>query len=389
MLHSFRFVMKFTKLLKVKIMLRNLDSKHRLVEIFLNLVKIDGISRNELQIRKHLVEFLENIGLKPVIDDADKIVGGNTGNIICKIGSGSNFVVLSHMDTAAPTKLIQPQILADRITSDGSTILGADNRAGIAAIIYNLEKMIQSGEKIQDCTVCFTICEENNIEGGKHLTLPPNIKNGYVIDSSLRPGKFIHRTYGAKGLNIEITGKASHSGLHPEDGISAIYTASLAISKLKLGRVTDTTTANLGIINGGEAVNVIPEKVEIVGEIRSQQVEDVDRLLAEFRLHFDDACQKTGAILNFNSQWDFRPYYVPEDSEVFQNTFNIIKKLGLKPEPMLSAGGSDANPLNAKGIQAVNIGIGAQNPHSHDEFILLEDLASAANIVHEILRGEG
>ncbi|MBN2278992.1 MAG: M20/M25/M40 family metallo-hydrolase [Candidatus Marinimicrobia bacterium] len=369
-------------------MLRNLNSKHRLVEIFLELVKIDGVSRYELDVRNYLVEFLENLDFEPIIDDAAEQVGGNTGNLIIEIGHGGDFVVLSHMDTAASTKMIQPKVLSDRITSDGNTILGADNRAGIAAIIYSLEWFIKNKKKIKDCVICFTICEENNIEGGKYLSLPPQIKNGYVIDSSLRPGKFIHRTYGAKGLKINITGKAAHSGLHPEDGISAIYTAALAIAKLKLGRVSETTTANLGIIQGGEAINVIPEKVEIVGEIRSQRVADVDLLAKNFEQHFKNACKTTGAMLNFSSQWDFTPYYVREDSLVFQNTCNIMKKIGLTPEPRLSAGGSDANALNEKGIQTVNIGIGAQNPHSHEEFILLEDLANAANIVYEILRGE-
>ncbi len=369
-------------------MLRNLNKSHRLVNLFLELVKIDGTSRRELAVRQYLVKFLKNLGLEPKVDNAGDAVGGNTGNIICQIGDGGDFVVLSHMDTAGPTTTIKPQIHDDRITSDGTTILGADNRAGIAAILYNLEKMIQSGEKLKDFTLCFTICEENNIEGSKHLQLPKTIQKGYVIDSSLRPGKFIHRTFGAKGLNIKITGKAAHSGLQPEDGISAIYTASLAISKLKLGRVNDSTTANLGIIKGGEAINVIPETAEIIGEIRSHKVEDVEKLANEFKHHFENACQQTGAKLVFNSQWDFLPYYVSEDSEIFIHVINTMKKLGLTPEPMLSAGGSDANPLNAKGIDAVNIGIGAQNPHSHDEYILLEDLANAANIVYEILRGE-
>ena len=380
--------MKFTNLSKAKFMLHQINPSHRLVELFLKLIKIDGISRHELEVQKYLVNFLTNLGLKPVVDNAGDKVDGNTGNIICKIGSGGDFVVVSHMDTAASTKNIKPQILNDRIKTDENTILGADNRAGIAVIIYNLEQMIHNNVKIKDFTLCFTICEENNIEGGKHLILPNTITNGYVIDSSLRPGKFIHRTYGALGLIIKITGKAAHSGLHPEDGISAIYTASLAISKLKLGRVNKTTTANLGIINGGEAINVIPETVEIVGEIRSQKVEDVKALSEEFKRHFEIACKNTGAKLDFQSQWDFLPYYVPEDSEVFQNTENIINKIGLKSEPTLSAGGSDANPLNTKGINAVNIGIGAQNPHSHDEFILLEDLMNAANIVGEIMRNE-
>jgi len=372
----------------MKKMLQKVRSPHRLTELFLELININGISRHELEVRKYIVAFLKKLGLEPIVDNAAKKVAGNTGNIVCKIKSGGDFVVLSHMDTAAPTLNIKPQIMSDRIKTDGNTILGADNRAGIASILYNLEKMILDGEKIKDFTLCFTICEESNIEGSKYLSLPENIKHGYVIDSSLRPGKFIHRTYGAKGLDIRITGRSAHSGLHPQDGISAIYTAALAISKLKLGRINQITTANIGTICGGEAINIIPETTKIIGEIRSLKTKDVEKLLDEFTLHFEKACRLTGAKLDFRSQWDFMPYYVPEDTEVFQNTCIIMEKLGLKPEPMLSAGGSDANPLNAKGIQTVNIGIGAQNPHSRDEFILLEDLKNAANIVYEILKAD-
>ncbi len=368
-------------------MLRKQKPSDRLVEIFLELVKIDGISYRELDVNDYLIKFLRKLGLNPFVDNAGEKVGSNTGNIICNIGNGGDFVVISHMDTAASTINIKPQLLEDRITSDGKTILGADNRAGIALILYNLEQLLYNKEKIKNFTLCFTICEEHNIEGSKYLQLPSSIKRGFVIDSSLRPGKFIHTTYGAKGLDIKITGRASHAGLHPEDGISSIFTASQAISKLKLGRVNEYTTSNFGLINGGEAINIIPKETHIIGEVRSKNIEEIEKIINEYKSQFELACKQNGATLEFSSHWDFHPYYIDEESKVFQTIFNIIKNIGLKPEPMLSAGGSDANSLNKKGIKTVNIGIGAQNPHSYDEFILLEDLKAASDIVCEIIKG--
>ncbi|HMA61473.1 MAG TPA: M20/M25/M40 family metallo-hydrolase [bacterium] len=362
------------------------NNPNRLLDIFLKLTSIDGISGREKEVKDYITDFLNKLGYDVEEDNAGKSINGNSGNIICKIGTGGDFILLSHMDTARPTKNLRHRIHEDRITSDGSTILGADNRAGIAAILYNLEKAYREKIPLSDFTIGFTISEENNLEGSKALELNSHINRGFVIDSSLRPGQFIYSTYGAQGIDITIKGKAAHSGLQPEDGVSSIQVAARAIAELKLGRIDHQTTANLGIIKGGSAVNVIPEETTINGEVRSLSNQRAMEIVDKFKTRFIKVCKAFGADLDFQSNWDFKPYKISEKSRVYQDILKVYKQLGLKPRPVVSAGGSDANSLNAKGVEAINIGIGAQNPHSNDEFILLEDLSSTANIIHALIR---
>jgi len=358
----------------------------RLLEIFTTITKINGTSGKEKDVANYIMEFLSRLGFPVYEDNAGKKINGNCGNLICKIGNGGDFILLSHMDTARPTSELEHNIEHNRISSKSDTILGADNRAGVSAILYNIEHAINNKLPLKEFTIAFTISEEDNLEGSKVLKLDNRIKRGFVIDSSLRPGKFIYSTYGAAGLDITIKGKAAHSGLHPENGISSIQVAARAIAKMKLGRIDSKTTANMGIIRGGSAVNVIPEKTQITGEIRGLTMDRVEEVAGLFENYFTESCEAAGAQLNFQSQWDFEPYTVALDSRVYQEILEVYDTLNLKPEPVVSAGGSDANSLNAKGIDAINIGIGAQNPHSNDEFILFEDFRKTADIIHELIR---
>jgi tripeptide aminopeptidase len=232
----------------------------------------------------------------------------------------------------------------------------------------------------------FTVCEETSLGGSKHVQLGEQIQMGFVVDSSMRPGQFIYRTYGSQGFNIQVTGKAAHSGIHPEDGISSIQVAAQAIANLQLGRVDLETTANIGIIQGGTATNVIPEKTSLAGEVRSLQIEKVHQVIQKIRTEFQNTGQKFNAKVEFESHWDFKPFYVKSGSAAYDKIVITLQALGINPEPVITAGGSDANSLNAKGISAVNIGIGAQNPHSNSEFILLEDLQKTADIVLQLMK---
>lgn len=357
----------------------------RLAEIFTDLIKIDGVSGNERAVADYAISFLKNLGLRPIEDGAAQYSGGNAGNVICPLGSGGNYTLIAHMDTARPTKDIKPQFGDDRITSDGTTILGGDNRAGMAIILYNVEKALQNGHSLNDFTIVFTICEETSSIGSEKLKLADEIKMGFILDSSLRPGNFIYRSYGSKRFTVDVWGKAAHSGLEPEKGISAIWAISRGIAQLKLGRVDEETTMNVGLIEGGSAINVIPEKASLLGEVRSMNVETVQHIIDRTETIFQQAAREAGAEVDFRSSWDFVPYEITADMEVYQKLTGVLTKLGLNPVKQISAGGSDANSLNGNGIPAINIGIGAQKPHSNEEFILYEDFDNAAKIGWELM----
>jgi len=363
-------------------------SEHRLVELFLQLARIEGLSGCEQEVNQFIRRFLAEIGFRAVEDGAGERHQGNSGNLITKIGSGGDFVVLAHMDTARSTRDLKPVVTGDRITSDGTTILGADNRAGIAAILYNLERAIQDHLALSDFTVVFTIREETDVHGSLFLELPATVRRGFVFDSALRPGRFIYRTYGAQAFQATVRGKASHSGIAPEKGISAIQTAARAIDRLRLGRIDSETTANIGRMNAGTAVNVIPETAIMEGEVRSLQTSKIEATIATIRDSFMQAGTEFGAQIDFSSHWGFRPFHLAADSPTYQTISRVIRQAGLEPVPSISAGGSDANSLNLKGIESVNLGIGAQNPHSNDEFILIEDLHQTAAIVWNLIKKE-
>lgn len=358
---------------------------NRLLEIFLSLVVIDGLSGAERNVSAFIISFLSALNLKAEMDDAGEHIGGNSGNVICRIGGGGDLVLSAHMDTASTTEGLKATVLDDRITTDGTTILGADDRAGIAAILFSVEKLLNEKTAIRNCTLVFTVDEERGLGGSRHLKLDPSIKMGFVFDSHLRPGHFIHRTYGAREFNLTVTGKAAHS-CSPHKGLNSIKIASEGICRLPWGRIDAETTANVGIISGGIVVNVIPETTRLKGEVRSVHLSKVDAAIENIESRFTAAAREAGGGVQFDSKWLFKPHEIPPDAEVRKRLEEALIRVGLEPKPMTTPGGSDANSLNAMGIPAVNIGIGAQDPHSMAEFILLDDLQKTAEIVQFLIK---
>ncbi|MFA7288964.1 MAG: M20/M25/M40 family metallo-hydrolase [Melioribacteraceae bacterium] len=358
----------------------------RLLEIFLELVNIDSTSGNEKGVSLYIQSFLTNLGLSPYTDNSQSKTGSNSGNVICKIRGGGDFLLSSHMDTARSTIGVKPQLLNDRITSDGNTVLGVDNRAGIAIILTALEYTLKNKIEIEPFTVVFPVCEETTLFGSRYMEIDREIKMGFVFDSYMNTGKFIASSYGAAGYKVIIKGKASHSGIAPEAGINAISIAINALSKIKTGRIDENTNANVGLLKGGSAVNVVPDNVEIEGEVRSVYKEKVLEVIEETKEQFEKAAEELGGSVEFVWVWDFMPFKLKDNSPVYRKVKNAITKSGLTPEEKLSAGGSDANSYNGNGIEAVNLGIGAQNPHSNDEFILYEDFENAFKIAIELIK---
>lgn len=357
-----------------------------LIDLFLKTAKIDALSGREKSLADFIKSFLSRYGYNITEDNSRIYSNSSTGNLICKVGNGGNFVLTAHMDTARSTLDLKPKVLADKIVSSGDTVLGVDNRAGVSVLLFMLEKIAKEKISVKDFTVAFTTCEETTLFGSKYLGLNGNIKYGFVFDSGYRPGNYIHSACGALGFNMKVIGKASHSGISPEKGINSLQIASQAISKLPLGRIDDETTMNIGIFKSGSAVNVIPEIAELDGEVRSFNTDKVDRYFNLILDTFEKEAEALGGKIECNSFWDFKPFTVSENSYVFTETVRVLKKVGLEPTPKISLGGSDANSLNEKGILSINLGIGAQNPHSNDEFILIEDLVKSAEIALELVK---
>jgi tripeptide aminopeptidase len=290
------------------------------------------------------------------------------------------------MDTARSTENVKPVFQNDRITSDGTTVLGVDNRAGVAVLLTLLEHIVNENIEVKDFTVVFTVCEETSLLGSKSVKFRDDIKMGFVFDSYLSPGHYVSSSYGAASFKINIFGKAAHAGIEPEKGISAIQIAAEAINRLNLGRQDKNTTLNIGSIKGGNGVNVVPDMVEVVGEIRSIDMPGIESKLNGVKSGFSSSADRIGGKIEFQYNLEFKPFKINSNGDILNILEKSMRETGLKPCGVLSAGGSDANSFNENGIPSVNLGIGAKNPHSNDEYILFDDLQKSFELAINLVK---
>jgi tripeptide aminopeptidase len=363
----------------------------RLIRLFLDLAVVDAVSFRETPVAKFIREYIDDASVTCIT--AGRPPSGDCDNLIC-IPDGVDrskpvTLLCAHMDTVRPTAELHPIIEGDFIKTDGSTILGADNRAGIAALLYTLKDISERSIQAENVAFVFTVAEETGILGSKHLDLSTfqSVEHAFVFDCSRRPGIFIQHCHGCVGFNVAITGKAAHAGVNPEAGINAIAIASEIITRIPQGKLPDDATCNIGIISGGEATNVVSPAVRFIGEVRGPSTEVIDRHLTALRHIATKIAEQRGGSCNIVTTESFTPFYIEPSSSVFRQAEKILSLAGLVPRPIRYSGGSDANVFNARGIPSINFGIGAQKPHSTDEFIFIEDLVKTAEIARRIATG--
>jgi len=366
-------------------------NRESLISLFSDLAKINAVSFKERPIADYIKKRLSSSGYSVGEDKAGSKIRGNCGNLICmpkKVNKNAQKIGLfSHMDTVSPTKGLKLIIDSKRIQSDGTTIAGVDNRAGVAILIYLLEEISRNNIPHQNFAVIFTVAEEPGMYGAENLDLKNfALKMGVVFDCSKRPGYFIASCAGSCEFKAKFIGKSAHSGVSPEKGINAIVMAGKAISSVKFGRVNKTTTCNVGKIQGGTETNVVPEQVVVEGEVRAKSMKEVNHRLKTIRKAFKMTAERMAGKMEFETSLSFAPFHIPKRSAVYQLVAKAIKKVKIQPKPVFYTGGSDANPLNQRGLPTINIGIGAQIPHSHNESILIEDFITGVQIAFELIK---
>lgn len=365
-------------------------NQDRLVERFLSYVQIDSPTKEELDFALHLKEELENLGLEVYMDDAGEKVGSNSGNIIARLKGntdGQAILFSSHMDTVSPGRGIKPQIRDGVIYSDGTTILGGDDKAGIASIVEVFQTIIENNLDHGEIEAIFTIYEEGGLHGAKNVDYSKiNAKKAFVLDSSGAPGTIIYKGPAQNKLDIKFIGKEAHAGVAPETGISAIMIAAEAINNMNLLRIDEETTANIGIIHGGSATNIVTKEVILEGEARSL---DDDKLRAQTDQMVQackDAAEKFKGNVEIEVENVYGAFEVAKDHELIKNVEEACVRLGLKSIIITSGGGSDTNIYNSKGIDAINLGIGEMAPHTLEEHLHIEDLTNTAKLALELVK---
>ena len=360
-------------------------NKERILAEFFELVKIPASSRKERQIADVVIGKLQALGLDVQEDDAGAKIGGDCGNIIAyKKGNleGAPVVMLSaHLDCVEPCSGIEPVLKDGIITSAGDTILGGDDKAGVVAILEALRQLDEQKLMHGDIQVVFTVAEEGGLNGSKNIdqTLL-KADFGYALDSSGAPGEIIVMAPGQDSIIVTVHGKKAHAGVAPEEGLNAIVLAGKALSELKQGRIDFETTANVGIISGGVATNIVPDQVELKCEARSRNMEKLAVQTRHMQETFEKVCAANGGKATVVTRRAYNPYVLEENAHVVATAVKAVEALGLTPKCVGTGGGSDANFFNSYGIPTAVLGVGMSKVHTTDEFIKEEDLYNDAEL---------
>ncbi len=355
-------------------------NQERLIQTFFDLVQLDSPTGGEHAVAEYLVKCLRAFGFKTSVDALLNITAHWPGH-------GDPLLLSAHMDSVPPCQGIKPRIEQGIIKSDGSTILGGDDRAGLAAILEALAVIQEHAIPHRAIEIAFTAQEEPGLIGSAALDYKPfKSKMGVVFDYDGPIGTIVVSAPATVNMDVTITGRAAHAGASPEKGINAIAVAADAIGQMKLGRLDEETTANVGMIQGGVARNVVPERCEITAETRSRRKSKLERQKKAMVRAFERAAKRHHAQVDIRLRYAYPLFRLPVRAPIISLVSDAIERVGRVPRLEAAGGGSDANQFNAHGIQSVVTSIGIEKMHSTQEFIPVEELVKCAQLALELVK---
>ncbi|RDW19135.1 hypothetical protein CWR48_08790 [Oceanobacillus arenosus] len=365
-------------------------NQERLVEEFFELVKINSETTNEAEIAEVLKKKFSELGIEVIEDDSKKVTGHGANNLICTLKGNKEGVepiyFTSHMDTVVPGQNIKPSIKDGVIVSDGTTILGADDKAGLAAIFESLRIIKENNLAHGDIQFIITAGEESGLVGAKALDRSLiHAKYGYALDSDGEVGDIVVAAPTQAKVHTIIKGKTAHAGLAPEKGVSAITLAAKAISKMPLGRIDEETTANIGRFEGGKQTNIVADHVEILAEARSLVPEKMEAQVAKMKEAFETTAKSLGGEAIVDIQVMYPGFSQKAGDQVVEVARNAAKAIGRESKLLKSGGGSDANVIAGFGIPTVNLAVGYEEIHTTNERIAIADLVKVTELVVAII----
>jgi tripeptide aminopeptidase len=355
-------------------------NKKRLIQTFLDLVGIDSPSGEERAVAEYAAKFLRKLGGKVEFD--------SYGNVIGKFkGEGETMMLNSHLDTVEPGRGIKASVRGDKIVSDGSTILGGDAKAGVAAILEALISLKEDNRQHVPIEVVFTLAEESGLVGATNLDYSKiSAKRGITFDGERGVENLTISAPGYNRVDVTIIGRGAHAGAEPEKGISAIKIAAEIIGKLEVGRIDSETTANVGLIEGGSARNAVPERVHFKAEIRSRSLKKLEDHVIHFEEVFKSVMNKyPDAKIELTMQREFDPYIFEESHRVIKQIQDVFKVMKIKPKLEVSGGGTDVNVFHIHGIEAVCVGVGDYEAHTTREYVVVREMVEAAEFCEKLI----
>lgn len=365
------------------------------VAYFLELVAIDSESKNERAMADRLTADLRALGATVEEDGSHNQTGGNAGNLFARFeGDPGKQPILfcAHLDTVTPGNGIKASVREGRIYSDGSTVLGGDDKSGVAEIMFGIKAVLEEGISHAPIEVLFTISEEIGLLGAK-LFDKSNLRSafGYALDAH-RVGDLVVGAPAQNSLKITIKGREAHAGVEPEKGINAIRIASEAIASMPMGRIDHETTCNIGYIEGGGATNIVPNQVLIKGEARSHNPAKLEQVCSDIRHAVASAVERHNfefgkAEYVWQLENEYKSFVLRDSDPVVKLALDALSRLGIRTETGVGGGGSDANIINGVGIPMLICGTGMNKVHTVHEDIEVEELKRGADFVAELIRG--
>jgi tripeptide aminopeptidase len=358
-----------------------LINEQRLVQTFLDLVAIDSPSGEEAVISEELARRFTALGGEVEADEYHNLIARFPGT-----RAGDYLMMSAHMDTVGKDRGIKPQIREGVIYSDGTTILGGDDKSGVAAILEVIQSLSEDKASHPPLEAIISVSEEVGLAGARMLDKSKlRSRRGYVLDSGGPSGVVVTSAPSQDSLEVKVHGRTAHAGAEPENGINAIRVASEAIAAMPLGRIDAETTANIGIIQGGVATNIVPDYVYIKGEARSRDDVKLAAQTAAMAAAFQEAAERNGARVEFKIKRAYTTYKLPDDHPVVTAAIAAIAKLGWTPTIKASGGGTDANIYAEHGIHCAILSTGMADVHTPNEHIAIVDMLNGATLLQELV----
>lgn len=371
-------------------------NKNRLIDEFVTLTKFDSESFNELKIQQYVIKKLKELGLEVKEDNSKdnyKKYSNNKGitnNIYAYLKGDikkDSIIIASHLDTVSPGNNKKAVIHEDRITSDGNTVLGADDLSAVASVLEALKVIKENNIKHKDIEFIFFVAEEPFAKGSRYFDYSLlKSKEAYVFDLEGNINDVAIAAPSIISFNIKIKGKSAHAGFNPEEGINSLVILNKALNEIKLGKINENTTVNIGLINGGTGVNIVPDLIELKGEIRSLDNDIAINELKRIEEVFKSNANSLGGNIEFNYEIEFSAYNVGLNDNVINRYTNALNKINDKKINFIKTfGGSDNNNLSMHNIKGIVIGNGMRKVHSKNEYILIDDLVDTSKLILKLI----
>lgn len=360
------------------------------LSLFLDLAAIPSPSGRERAVAERVAKELRDLGLRPSLDDSGPSVDSDSGNLYARIeptvDGGTPIFLCAHLDTVVPTGPIEPIVVDGCVRNAAGTILGADNKAAVATMLEAVRRVLAEGRPHAGIELIFTTREETGCRGaGAFDVTALQAKLGFVYDHQAPIGEIVVAAPYQRSIDATFRGRSAHAGINPEDGRSAILAAARAVADLRLGRIDEETTTNVGMIDGGTARNVVPDRCSIVAEARSRDEAKLAALVQEMVDALAFAATVSDCDVETRLHEPYRGYRLALDHPAVELASEALRRTGFEPRFVKVGGGSDANVFNARGLPCVVLANAMQHIHSPEERVAVDALEAMVDVTLAIV----